>query len=138
MNKKLLELEFDFDFKLIAITSPLKDYRLCFIINKFTETNFRKVDDLEIELKNKPKNYFSRYLYFPENTECEFNFIANKGIDGYLVPEMKEVDFFIIIKEFIDEEDLDLFFSQLKQVNEIQAVVEINPKLLKSKDNLLF
>lgn len=138
MNKKLLQVELDFDFKLIALTSPLKDYRLCFAINKFTEFDFRKVDDLEISFKNTAKKFFSKYIYVPENIECEFVFIANKGTDGFLIPEMKAVDYFILIKHFIDDEDLELFLSQLKQIEEVQAVVELDPEKIKSKENLIF
>lgn len=138
MIKKFLKLELDFDFKLIAITSQIKDYRLCFLINKFTEFDFRKVEDLEISFKNTPKKHFSRYVYCPQNVECEFVFLANKGSDSFLIPEMKNVDYFILIKEFIDEEDQDLFLSQLKGIKEIQAVVELNPEKLKSKENLIF
>ncbi|HEX7367721.1 MAG TPA: IPExxxVDY family protein [Pelobium sp.] len=138
MKKKLLNAGLDFDFKLLAITSPLKDYRLCFAINKFTEFDFRKADDLEISFKNTPKKFFSRYIYYPPNIECEFILLANKGTGGLLVPEMKAVDYFIIIKEFIDEEDFELLLSQLKQINDIQATVAINPEKIKSKENLIF
>ena len=48
MKKKSLELEPDFNFILIAITSQLKDYRLCFAINKITESDFRKIEDYEL------------------------------------------------------------------------------------------
>jgi hypothetical protein len=51
---------------------------------------------------------------------------------------MKEADYFILIKEFIDEEDLNLFLARLKLIKDIQAAVEINPERLKSKENLLF
>lgn len=138
MKKKLLDVGLDFDFKLIAITSPLKDYRLCFAINKFTEFDFRKADELEISFKNTPKKFFSMYVYDPGNIECEFILLCNKGTDGLLVPEMKAVDYFILIKGFIDEEDMDLFLSQLKNIKEIQAVVELNPEKIKSKENLIF
>jgi len=136
--KKLLKLELDFSFILIALTSQLKDYRLCFVINKFTESDFRKTEDLSLTLKNEPEKFFSRYFYTPINSEYELFIIANKGTDGYLIPEAKEADYFLIIKEFIDDEDLDLLISQIKQINDIQAVVDLNPKKLKSKENLLF
>lgn len=138
MNKKFLKLELDFDFILIALTSQLKDYRLCFHINKVAETDFRKVDELELQLKESEPRYFSRYLHQIPNSECEFYLIANRGSDGFLIPEMKESDYFILIKEFIDDEDLELFLSQLRRINDIQAAVEVNPAKLKSKENLLF
>lgn len=138
MKKNFLESELDFDFKLIAITSPMKDYRLCFLINKITEFDFRKDEELEISFKNTPKKFFSRFVYRQHSIECEFILLANKGTDGLLIPEMKGTDYFIIIKDFIDQEDLDLFLSQLKQLNEIQAVTSLDPQKVKSKDNLIF
>ncbi|RKD12511.1 hypothetical protein BCY91_11785 [Pelobium manganitolerans] len=138
LKKKLLEVGLDFDFKLLAITAQLRDYRLCHIINKYTESDFEKSDDLVISFKNTGTKYYSCYTYFPDNVECYFTLLSNRGTDGLLIPEMKEIDFFIIIKEFIDDEDFDLFFAQLKQIPEIQAVAELNPNKLKSKENLIF
>ena len=108
------------------------------MINKITEFDFRKADDLEITFKNGPKLVFSKFVYKPKNMEGEFVFLANKGNEGFLIPEMKQIDYFIIITEFIDEEDYDLFFSQLRQINDIQAVVELDPNKVKSRENLIF
>lgn len=138
MIKKFLKLDFDFDFVLIAITSQLKDYRLCYQININAKTDFRKIDDLELNFKGDLFKYHSRFLHQIPNSDCQFFLIANKGSDGLLIPEMREVDYFILIKEFIDEEDLSLFLTRLKFINDIQAAVEINPERLKSKENLLF
>lgn len=138
MIKKFLKLDFDFDFVLIAITSQLKDYRLCHQINLITKTDFRKIDDLALNFKGDLFKYHSRYLHKITNNDCRFYLIVNKGSDGLLIPEMREVDYFILIKEFIDEEDLTLFLTRLKTVKDLQAAVEINPHRLKSKENLLF
>lgn len=138
MNKKFLKLDFDFDFVLIAITSQLKDYRLCYQINLIAKTDFRKIEDLTLNFKENVSKYYSRYLHQIANSDCHFFLIANKGIDGLLIPEMREVDYFIVIREFLDEEDLSLFLKSLKSINDIQASVEISPKRLKSKENLLF
>ena len=138
MIKKFLKLELDFNFVLIAITSQLKDYMLCFNINKSATTDFRKIEDLELSFKGVAPKFFSRYLHQLTDSECAFFFISNKGTEGFLIPEMKETDYFILIKEFIDEEDLDFFLERLKRIKDIQAAVEINPERLKSKENLLF
>lgn len=138
MIKKFLKLDFDFDFVLIAITSPLKDYRLCYKVNIAAQTDFRKIEDLTLNFKENGFKYHSCYLHKIPDSDCQFYFIANKGSNGFLISEMKEVDYFIIIKEFIDEEDLSHFLDRLKSINDIQAAIEINPKRLKSKENLLF
>ena len=138
MNKKFLKVELDFDFKLISVTSQLKDYRLCYHINKNLSFNFTKIDDLEIKYTGLAARYHSRYLHQYNEFSPQFYLIANKGTESYLIPELKETDYFIIIKNFIDEEDLDYFLNGLKQIKDIQVAVEIEPHRLKSKENLLF
>jgi thioredoxin-related protein len=67
-----------------------------------------------------------------------FYFIGNKGSDGYLVPEMREADYFIMIKNYIDDDDLENMISALNKIPEIVAAVKIDPKKIKSRENLLF
>lgn len=138
MIKKYLKLDHDFNFVLIAITSQLKDYVLCYNINKSAITDFRKIEDLELSFKGLEPKFFSRYLHQLSDSECSFFLISNRGTEGFLIPEMKETDYFVLIKEFIDQEDLDFFLDRLKSIKDIQVAIEINPERLKSRENLLF
>lgn len=138
MNKKFLKLELDLNFCLIAIISPLKDYRLCFLINKFLNTSYeRTLQDYCINYLNKKAKYFSMFHYENIN-ENDCYILANKGIEGYLIPEMKEIDYFMLLRNFCDSEELKFILSELKRINEIQIAVQINPSTLKSKENLIF
>ncbi|GGH17419.1 IPExxxVDY family protein [Mucilaginibacter phyllosphaerae] len=139
LNKKILKFEIDLDFILIAVTTSLKDYRICYHINKCLNFNFTRVDDLKLDtsVKGSPL-LFSLYHYSWESTETDFYFIGNKGNDGYLVPEMREADYFIMIKNYIDDEDLDSLIYSLNKIPEIVAAVKIDPKKIKSRENLLF
>ena len=139
MNKITLKLELDFDFIVLAITTSLKDYRLCFYLNKFAPANFIRVDELALPLSNSHTvALFNRYTYLPENNDTEFYLLSNKGSEGLLIPEMNRVDYFLVIKNFIDDEDLEAWISHLKQIPEVLAAVEVDVKKLKSKENLLF
>ncbi len=139
MNKITLKLELDFDFIVLAITTSLKDYRLCFNLNKFAPANFMRVDELALPLSdNHTVALFNRYTYLPENCETEFYLLSNKSSEGLLIPEMNRVDYFLVIKNFIDKEDLEAWITHLKQIPEVLAAVEVDVKKLKSKENLLF
>jgi hypothetical protein len=70
--------------------------------------------------------------------DTELYIIANKGFEGFLVPEMKKADFFILIRNYIDLEDLKQLISQLNKIPEILVAIEVDPKKLKSKENLIF
>ncbi len=138
MNKKFLKLDFDFDFILLSITSQLRDYRLCYYLNKELGFDFKKTEDLEIQHKGQQPKYYSRYLYYLEDISPMYYIVSNKSADGYLIPELKGSDFFIIIKDFIDDEDLDFFIQTVKSIRDVLAIVELDPFKLKSKENLIF
>jgi hypothetical protein len=139
LNRKTLKFEIDLDFVLIAITTSLKDYRICYLINKYLSFNFSKSDDLEVDiLQGSGLVFFSLYQYHWEASETDFFFIANKGSDGYLVPEMRKADYFLMIKNYIDDDDLDKLITTLNRIPEIVAAVKIDPKKIKSRENLLF
>jgi hypothetical protein len=139
LNRKTLKFEIDLDFVLIAVTTSLKDYRICYLINKYLNFNFSKKADLEVDiLQGSATVFFSLYQYHWEASETDFYFIANKGSDGYLIPEMRKADYFLMIKNYIDDDDLDKLITALNRIPEIVAAVKINPKKIKSRENLLF
>ena len=139
LNRKNLKFEIDFDFILIAVTTSLKDYRICYLINKCLNFNFTRQDDLELDIGPGGNEVsFSLYQCSWENAETDFIFIANKGSDGYLVPEMREADYFMIIKNYIDETDIESIISALNKIPEVVTAIKIEPKKIKSRENLLF
>ena len=138
MNKTYLKLTLDLDFVLIAITAPLKDYVLCHKINTRLNMGFERIEEHEIFFNiDEPAWNFSKYFFFIEEGEQEFYLISNKSSDGLLIPEMGNVDFFIIIRAFIDKEDLDKLINGLNKLAEIQVAAKIDPAKLKSKENLM-
>ncbi len=139
LNRKFLKFEIDLDFALIAITTSLKDYRICYLINKYLNFNFHKIPDLSVDINpGVAPVMFSIYRYTTEPDQTDFYFVANKGSDGYLVPEMKKADYFIMIKNYIDETDFDNVISALNKIPEIVTAIKIDPKKIKSRENLLF
>lgn len=140
MNKVTLKYELDLDFVLIAITSSLRDYRLCYFINKVTGLKLHKIADYEIGMPP-PVGLatFSRYADFDETSETEHYLLANRGLNGgVLVPEMRHSDYFLLIRNFIDDEDLAALLDHIVAIAEVVAASEILPQKLKSKENLIF
>jgi hypothetical protein len=139
LNKKVLKFEIDLDFVLIAITSPLKDYRLCYLINRGLHLNFTKTEDLCLDpLHGGSPSFFSIYQFRQANSDTDFFFIANKGSEGYLVPEMNKTDYLLMIKNYFEPEELEKLVTGLNHIPEIVAAVKVDPKKIKSRENLLF
>ena len=137
MNRLTLKYELDLDFVLIAITSQLKDYMLCFKLNRQLNINFYKIDELIIET-NSSEVFFSRYQYHLPESETDVYLLANKGDQGYLIPEMKKVDYFILIRNYISQEEVEQFIDRINKLPEVLAAIEVDPRKLKSKENLIF
>jgi len=139
LNKTTLKFELQLDFVLVAITTQLKDYMFCFKINKQLGTSFCKITDLELPFNNDEEPfYFSRYFYLMPESETELYVLANKGTEGFLVPEMKKIDFLLLIQNYIHTEDLKEIINGLNKIPEVLVAMEVDPKKLKSKENLIF
>ena len=138
MNKTYLKLSLDLDFVLIAITAPLKDYTLCHKINKNLEFDLEKIDDHEVYYNvDEAPLAFSRYHFFVDEGEIDYYLVNNRNSEGFLIPEMNKVDFFIIIQQFIGRDELDFILNRLNKLPDIQVAAQINPLKLKSKENLV-
>ena len=139
MTKLTLKYEPDLNFVLIAITVPLKDYRFCYKLNKQLNVRFDRIE--ELSLQNYPEeeqSYFSRFHYYLSESETDFYLITNKGTEGFLIPEMNKVDFFILIRNYIDNDSLEYLISGINKIPEVLVATEVDPKKLKSKENLIF
>src|SRR5690606_11155494 len=128
------------DFVLVAITSSLKDYRLCYFINKVTGLRLRKVEEHEIWMPPPTgKVYFSCYADFSMTSDTEYYVLANKAADGgFLIPEMRHSDYFFLIRNFREDEDLITLQNQIVGIPDVVVASEISPQKLKSKENLIF
>lgn len=138
MNKTYLKLSLDLDFVLIAITASLKDYVLCHKINTNLDYDFHKIEDHEVFFNtDEPPLSFSKYYFFVEEGELEYFLVNNRNPEGFLVPEMNKVDYFMIIHQYISNEDVSLLLSKLNKLADIQVAAQIDIYKLKSKENLV-
>jgi len=138
LNKTYLKLSLDLDFVLIAITASLKDYVLCHKINTSLNFGFEKIDEHEVYFNiDEAPLAFSKYYYFVEQGEIEYYIVNNRNGEGFLIPEMNKVDFFMIIHQYIDKEDLNYIISGINKLPDIQVAAQIDPAKLKSKENLI-
>jgi hypothetical protein len=121
MTKKKIHkliVEFENDFKLVGIASHENDYRLSWAINKALGLELVKIDDLEIDHpKHKINITFSRYHYFDENGEMDYNLISNKSENGFLIPKIKNIDFIMKISGDPDDSNIQKVMTVLKKID---------------------
>ncbi len=138
MTKTYLKLSLDLDFILVAITASLKDYVLCHKINTSLNYNFSKINDHEVYFNvDEPTLSFSKYHFEAEESGNVYFIVNNRNSQGFLIPEMNKVDYFLVVHHYVDEEDLIFLLKGLNQLPDIQLAVQVNPVKLKSRENLV-
>ncbi len=139
MAKKILTLELDYNFNLIALIAPLKAYRICWMLNNAMNLRLRKAEDLCYHApKSKQFSYFSLYHCALEMYKVNYFLISNKSDSNvYLIPELKQVDFFLRFSKSLTYIQNKQVIDIIKPIPQIQTVFEVNPDSLKSKQNLI-
>jgi hypothetical protein len=138
MKKVFLDIGFDYDFLLLGIVSQEKAHRLVWFINKELGYNFSHAGQLVLYDNDQPSAEFTRYDFTDEINHLEFFLIENKDESNYLLPELRHVDYFMMIKGALDFLDVKQLIDHMKPLEPVQLVTEIDHHKLKSKQNLIF
>ncbi len=130
------------EFELIGIISQIKSYRLVAEINNFFGIELMRDEDVLLNLGKNKQSYFLSYSAFPEQEAVEIFLWANKGTEGYLVENLKKVDYFIQIKGDDRKDWAKKLYIALKNKywypNLIQLVNMMDTEQInKSKNNFL-
>ena len=141
MVKKSHKLTFfeEYDFKLIGITSHENDYHLCWKINQSLDMHLVRLEDLHVfNSKFKINQDFSLYHYSDEDTMAEYHLISNRCENGYLLEELRNIDFLLKISGDMDEQFINNLLSRLRTIEGVTAAFELDPSQLKSREKLIF
>lgn len=141
MKKKLI-IDYGYDFDLLGIISPAKDYKLAWTLNNILGIKLIKFPDLKIEFINDKHLIISNYIFETENSK--FKLLKNKALEieegsiSYLLPELKNFDYFIMLEDQAEAFSELHVLQKIKEASLIQYVAKIDTAKLKSKENLIF
>ncbi|SHG86026.1 IPExxxVDY family protein [Winogradskyella jejuensis] len=157
LHKLLVDDFYDETYVLIAIHCRLEDYRLAYMINKFLAINLeRKEKDLDL---NYTSSSYPVYEWYNAANDITWNLIANicrkeeesvtsSGVlfnddkqitkTYNLIPELKQVDFFIKISNDTRQVNEKLIISKLQSIPHIITSYTVDLSKVKSKEHLIF
>ena len=150
--KRILQVDYDYDFLLIGICTHAKDYRLCWEINKILDIKLERVDDTMLNSHTNPAhaggvregashdelNAYSLYFCEEEESNNCFHVISNKSSNETLITEQKQVDYFLRIKGNNNPGYPADIIKKLKDISIVLTAYEIDLNKLKSKHKFLF
>lgn len=140
MRKTKLQVEHDFDFELLGLVAPLKDYKMAWAINSSLDIKLIKSKDYQLEFINQPNLVISQFILEKEHGFIQLlknRSFSDSGQTLYLVPELKIMDYFLLLQDFTHETNLNLCIEKLSDSKFIQNVVKLDVLKIKSKENLL-
>jgi hypothetical protein len=125
--------------RILGIASTLKNYQLCFHIEKNLQIDFRTSADLQIPLEKNKRSYsFTVYEFVQPAIATEHFLYSNKNDGESFLPELQHLDFIWLLKGSFFENDNEFtkLQRQLRDITGIQLVTEVSHDKIKSRDNL--
>jgi len=125
--------------KILGIVTTLKNYQLCYHIEKSLQIDFQTSKDLQIPLEKNKRSYsFTVYEFYQSSLVVEHFLYSNKNDGEPFLPELPHLDFIWLLKGdyYANEENLITLHQQLKIINGIQLVTEVPQEKIKSRNNL--
>lgn len=138
------------EYELIAIHSSIEDYAMAYLLNKYLKSKLsRNNNDLDISEKVSfpifewKDTVNDKYWTLITNTSIKEEDNKQVGLFNnelaytvhYLVPEYKEVDYFLKIEQDIEIQSV---VKEILSAPEIVTAYSIETSKLKSKNNLIF
>ncbi|MCK4630065.1 MAG: IPExxxVDY family protein [Bacteroidales bacterium] len=135
-KKHKLTFQFDFNFFLLGISSSENDYRLSWEINKKLKISLRKSTDHVIK-REEIEQVFSVYTFSDEEVYLQYFLIANKSENGYLIEELRNMDYFLQIHGDLTDKQQEQFISSVRNIKGITGVFNLDINTMKSKNKLI-
>ncbi len=140
MKKSKLLVESPFNFDLLGLIAPLKDYKMAWLINSCLGMELKKEKDFQMEFINKPTLIISQFILQKEHGFVQL--LRNKsypvgGQAGFLVPELRVMDYFLLFQDHTYEMNINTYIETLSAIGGIQNVVKLDITKIKSRDNLI-
>lgn len=125
-------------FTLIGISCHIRDYRFSYLLNRMLGTDFLKVEDLRGTLSNKKEPAgFSLYHYYDEDYFNSYYLLSNRSLEYVLAPEVKQVDFLLIIEGDLVRARKDRLIKSIREIPNVLTAYEINFAEIKNYETLL-
>jgi hypothetical protein len=119
MVKLKLDMDPDPEVTIIGISSHVKDYRLCWSLNRSMGLSFaRRREDIVDGSPARPA-HFPVFDHMDPDHDARLTLVSNHGADGILLKEHKQADYFLVA----DNELADTMPDLLDRVRRAEFVL---------------
>jgi len=157
MRYDKLQVNYDLNYLLIALRTQIEDYQIAYFLNKSSFFIFKRMGkDLSCVI-NKDNIYFSAFHDHNTDLKRDSFLIRNKAIYNtestknnelffnteisniaFLIPELKEFDYFIKLEGVWKKKEIISLKHFLNKMDIIESETSINLNTISSINNLVF
>ena len=142
---------------MLAIHSSLEEYKVAFYLNKYLQINLKRAR-VDVDFNHgdvqalyplyqfkEPAKYRSIHL-IKNKYKGPVKKVVSSGLfteeevspqQTYLIPEYREVDYFLKIEEDLEAKPFQRMINRISLIPNIITVYSVDPYQLKSKNNLI-
>lgn len=133
-------MDIELEQSLVGLSTAMKPFQVAWHLNTAFGWDFKRDEDLALFMRrNKQLCQFQKFSCELLELESIVYLVANNGSSGKLVPEYKQLDYFMLFDEGSELLDGVVLVRHLKKLNLFGAVIpiEVNEKL-RSREHLVF
>lgn len=125
------------EYRMVAVVSNMRDYRLTFSLNQALDMDFIRYDDLAYTRSGSIMCLYPWFCYQDRQVLTSFYLIGNKHMGGSLIPSVKNADFILLIKNMMDPEKIKDCLSKIRSIPNIVTAMEVPLDSVKDLEALL-
>jgi hypothetical protein len=136
--KKILLSDFDLteEYQAIAISSHLRDFRLCWNLNNILRADFKKYLDLPFASKKSPLEKYSFYFFHNPDQRTFFYLLSNKKNNSFILEKIPQADYILLLKGFFRSGEIQLMIHNLRNTTNILTAFLIDIQNVAKEMNL--
>ena len=128
-----LSSENDTNILLFGIASHENDYRISWALNNTIGLKFIKSENHQSFHKRfNEMQEFSAYTSLETEDLPMCKLIANRCDNGFLLEELKNIDYLLLVESGEKQLDVNLFIQQIRSISFIATAFTINPSSIKA------
>ena len=141
VKRSKLQISYAFDFRVIGIIAPMREYKLAWALNKQLHWHLVKEADHVLDFKKDQRLVVSHFSFLRQHSG--YRLFKNRAVEStglakpFLIPERKNYDFWLMVCGDPPPEEVDAVLEGLGKINWIQYYKEEDLEELRSKDNLI-
>ena len=139
LDTAAMQEDFFSEASLIGIVSTAPAYYFCWLLNEHFNLKLTRDVDLDISKVDveKKEHFFPVYKYLAPLNGNKYTVYKLKSETESLLPEVKQLDYILMIESIESQEEADYYTQELKNINEVQLAQVLVHDNLKNLGNLL-